>query len=448
MNKPHSTSGDTIPLDREALESFWLPFTPNRQFKANPRLFVAAEGMYYVTSDGRRILDAMAGLWCVNAGHGQRAIVDAIKAQAERLDFVSSFQMSHPAAFELAERIAAIAPPGLDRVFFTNSGSEAVDTALKIARVYHRARGEGSRIRFIGRAKAYHGMGWGGLSISGLGRHRRDFGPLLPEVDHLPHTHNLEHAAFSRGQPQWGAHLADELTALLQIHDASTVAAVIVEPVTGSGGVLPPPVGYLERLRTICDSHGILLIFDEVITGFGRLGAAFGAGAFGVTPDLITCAKGMTNGAVPMGGVIASRSVYDALMAGPSGIELFHGYTYSAHPLACAAALATLDVYRDFDLFARGRRLAPIWEQAAHELAEAPYVVDIRNIGLLAAIDLKPRDGAPGARGAECAKRCFDEGILIRSSGDTLVLSPPLIISESEIEMAFSTIRRTLEALD
>src|SRR5882724_1544625 len=421
MNKPHRTSGETVPLDREALESFWLPFTPNRQFKENPRLFVAAEGMHYVTSDGRRVLDAMAGLWCVNAGHGQRAIVDAIKAQAERLDFVSSFQMSHP---------------------------EAVDTALKIARAYHRARGEGSRIRFIGRAKAYHGMGWGGLSVSGLGRHRRDFGPLLPEVDHLSHTHSIEHAAFSRGQPQWGAHLADELTTLLQIHDPSTVAAVIVEPVIGSGGVLPPPVGYLEQLRTICDRHGILLIFDEVITGFGRLGAAFGAEAFGVTPDLITCAKGMTNGAVPMGGVIASRSVYDALMAGPSSvIELFHGYTYSAHPLACAAALATLDVYRDLELFARGRRLAPIWERAAHALRDAPHVVDIRNIGLLAAIDVTPRDGAAGARGAECAKRCFDDGILIRSSGDTLVLSPPLIIAESEIEMVFATIRRALDTV-
>jgi beta-alanine--pyruvate transaminase len=448
VNKPHRISGETAALDREALESFWLPFTPNRQFKADPRLFVAAEGMHYVTSDGRRILDAMAGLWCVNAGHGQRAIIDAIKAQAERLDFVSSFQMSHPAAFELAGRIAEIAPTGLDHVFFTNSGSEAVDTALKIARAYHRARGEGSRIRFIGRAKAYHGMGWGGLSVSGLGRHRRDFGPLLPEVDHLAHTHSIEHAAFSRGQPQWGAHLADELTTLLQIHDPSTVAAVIVEPVTGSGGVLPPPVGYLEQLRAICDRHGILLIFDEVITGFGRLGAAFGAEAFGVTPDLITCAKGMTNGAVPMGGVIASRSVYDALMAGPSSvIELFHGYTYSAHPLACAAALATLDVYRDSDLFARCRRLAPIWEQAAHALRDAPHVVDIRNIGLLAAMDLSPRDGAPGARGAECAKRCFDDGVLIRSSGDTLVLSPPLIIAENEIEMVFATIRRALGAI-
>lgn len=448
MNRPHRISGETAPLDRAAMESFWLPFTPNRQFKENPRLFVAADGMHYVTADGRRVLDGMAGLWCVNAGHGQRAIVDAIKAQAERLDFVSSFQMSHPAAFELAERIAEIAPAGLDHVFFTNSGSEAVDTALKIARAYHRARREGSRIRFIGRAKAYHGMGWGGLSVSGLGRHRRDFGPLLPEVDHLPHTHNLAHAAFSRGQPQWGAHLADELTTLLQIHDPSTVAAVIVEPVTGSGGVLPPPVGYLERLRTICDRHGILLIFDEVITGFGRLGAAFGAEAFGVTPDLITCAKGMTNGAVPMGGVIASRSVYDALMAGPSSvIELFHGYTYSAHPLACAAALATLDVYRDLDLFARVRRLAPIWERAAHALKDAPHVVDIRNIGLLAAIDLAPRDGAPGARGAECAQRCFDDGVLIRSSGDTLVLSPPLIIAENEIEMVFATIRRAIDAI-
>jgi beta-alanine--pyruvate transaminase len=449
MNKTHRTSGETGPLDREALEAFWLPFTPNRRFKENPRLFVAAEGMHYVTSDGRRVLDAMAGLWCVNAGHGQRAIVDAIKAQAERLDFVSSFQMSHPAAFELAGRIAEIAPGGLDHVFFTNSGSEAVDTALKIARAYYRARGEGSRIRFIGRARAYHGMGWGGLSVSGMVRHRRDFGPLLPEVDHLPHTHNIAQAAFSRGQPQWGAHLADELTAILQIHDPSTIAAVIVEPVAGSGGVLPPPVGYLEQLRTICDRHGILLIFDEVITGFGRLGAAFGSGAFGVTPDLITCAKGMTNGAVPMGGVIASRSVYDALMAGPSGvIELFHGYTYSAHPLACAAALATLDVYRDLDLFARARRLAPIWEQAVHALADAPYVVDIRNIGLLAAIDLKPRDGAPGARGSESANRCFDEGILIRGGGDTLVLSPPLIIAESEIELVFATIRRALETLD
>jgi beta-alanine--pyruvate transaminase len=437
------------PLNHDLMDSFWLPFTPNRQFKSQPRLFVAAEGMHYVTQDGRRILDAMAGLWCVNAGHGQRRIVEAIQAQAATLDFVSSFQMSHPAAFEVAKRIAAIAPAGLDHVFFTGSGSESVDTALKIARAYHRARGEGGRIRFIGRAKAYHGMGWGGLSVSGIGRHRRDFGPLLPEVDHLPHTHDLEHAAFSRGQPQWGAQLADELDRLLQIHDPSTVAAVIVEPVTGSGGVLPPPVGYLEKLRAICDRHGILLIFDEVITGFGRIGAPFAATAFGVTPDIITCAKGMTSGAVPMGGVIVSDGVHGALMQGPANvIELFHGYTYSAHPLACAAALAALDVYAELDLFGRAQTLAPIWEDAAHALKDAPHVIDIRNIGLLAAIDLKPRNGAPGARAAECAARCFDDGILIRASADTLVLSPPLIITTEQIDFVFATIRRALAPID
>lgn len=435
-------------LSEPALQSFWMPFTPNRQFKTNPRLFVAAEGMHYIKPDGSRVLDAMAGLWCVNAGHGQRRIVEAIQAQAETLDFVSSFQMSHPAAFELAARIAAISPEGLDHVFFTNSGSEAVDTALKIARAYHRIRGQGERIRFISRARAYHGMGWGGLSVSGLSRHRRDFGPLLPEVDHLPHTHDPEHAAFSRGQPQWGVHFADELEKLLALHDPSTVAAVIVEPVTGSGGVLPPPLGYLERLREICDHHGILLIFDEVITGFGRIGAAFAAEAFGVTPDIITCAKGMTNGAVPMGGVIVHRKIHDAMMSGPAGIELFHGYTYSAHPLACAAALAALDVYAEQDLFARARRIAPVWETAVHALRQAPHVADIRNIGLLAAIDLTPRGGAPGARGAACAARCFADGVLIRSSGDTLVLSPPLIISESQIEAVLRTIREALDATE
>jgi beta-alanine--pyruvate transaminase len=448
MTTSSAVSSNT-PLTREAMEPFWLPMTPNRQFKSKPRLFVAAEGMHYVAQDGRKILDGMAGLWCVNAGHGQKRIVEAIQTQAARLDFVSSFQMSHPAAFELAGRIVEIAPAGLDHVFFTNSGSESVDTALKIARGYHRARGEASRIRFITRAKAYHGMGWGGLSVSGIVRHRRDFGPLLPEVDHLPHTHDLEHAAFSRGQPQWGAHLADELTKLLQIHDPSTVAAVIVEPVTGSGGVLPPPVGYLERLRSICDQHGILLIFDEVITGFGRLGAAFGANAFGVTPDLITCAKGMTNATVPMGGVIVSAKVYEALMSGPQNtIELFHGYTYSAHPLACAAALAALDVYQDLDLFERARGIAPLWESAAHALKDSPHVIDIRNIGLLAAIDLKPRDDAPGARGAECASRCYEDGILIRASGDTLLVSPPLIVTEEQIEAIFSAIRHALLAVD
>jgi beta-alanine--pyruvate transaminase len=448
MTATHSTAVDPAFSDA-TLQSFWMPFTPNRQFKANPRLFVAAEGMHYVKPDGGRVLDAMAGLWCVNAGHGQKRIVEAIQAQAATLDFVSSFQMSHPAAFELAARIAAIAPEGLDHVFFTNSGSESVDTALKIARAYHRARGQGERIRFISRARAYHGMGWGGLSVSGLSRHRRDFGPLLPEVDHLPHTHDPDKAAFSRGQPQWGAHFADELEKLLALHDPATVAAVIVEPVTGSGGVLPPPVGYLERLREICDRHGILLIFDEVITGFGRVGAAFAANAFGVTPDLITCAKGMTNGAVPMGGVIVHRRIHEAMMSGPpETIELLHGYTYSAHPLACAAALAALDVYAEQDLFARAERIAPLWEKTVHVLRQAPHVVDIRNIGLLAAIDLKPREGAPGARGSECAARCFENGVLIRGSSDTLVLSPPLIIEEEQIEAVFRTIREALEAID
>jgi beta-alanine--pyruvate transaminase len=384
------------------MDAFWLPMTPNRAFKAKPRLFVAAEGMHYVEPDGRRILDGMAGLWCVNAGHGQKRIVEAIQTQAAKLDFVSSFQMSHPAAFELAKRIAEIA-----------------------------------------------GMGWGGLSVSGIVRHRRDFGPLLPEVDHLPHTHDPEYAAFSRGQPQWGAHFADELTKLLQIHDPSTIAAVIVEPVTGSGGVLPPPVGYLQRLRSICDQHGILLIFDEVITGFGRLGAAFGANAFGVTPDLITCAKGMTNATVPMGSVIVSGKIYDAMMAGPdNAVELYHGYTYSAHPLACAAALATLDVYQDLDLFGRARNIARVWENAVHALRDCPHVVDIRNIGLLGAIDLRPRDDAPGARGAEWANRCYEDGILIRGSGDTLLLSPPLIITEEQIETVFSAVRRALQAIN
>jgi beta-alanine--pyruvate transaminase len=448
MQAPHAASSNT-PLTREAMEPFWLPMTPNRQFKSKTRLFVGAEGMHYVTPEGRRILDGMAGLWCVNAGHGQKRIVEAIQTQAAKLDFVSSFQMSHPAAFELAGRIADIAPDGLDHVFFTNSGSESVDTALKIARGYHRARGEANRIRFISRARAYHGMGWGGLSVSGLARHRRDFGPLVPEVDHLPHTHNIEHAAFSRGQPQWGAHLADELDKLLLVHDPSTIAAVIVEPVTGSGGVYPPPVGYLERLRRICDQHGILLIFDEVITGFGRLGAPFAANLFGVTPDLITCAKGMTNAAVPMGGVIVSGKVYQAMMSGAENtIELFHGYTYSAHPLACAAGLAALDVYQDLGLFDRARDLAQVWENAAHALKDAPHVIDIRNIGLLAAIELRPREGAPGARGAECASRSFDEDILIRASADTLMISPPLIITEEQIDAIFATISRALHTID
>ncbi|WP_342358477.1 aspartate aminotransferase family protein [Terrarubrum flagellatum] len=433
--------GSNEPLTEERMKAYWMPFTPNRQFKTKPRLFVGAEGMYYIAADGRRILDGMAGLWCVNAGHNQPRISAAIKNQIDQLDYVSSFQMSHPLAFTLAERIAALAPEGLNHVFYVNSGSEAVDTALKIARAYHKARGEAHRTRLIGRAKAYHGVGFGGLSVAGIAPHRRDFGPLLPDVSHLPHTRNLEHNAFSRGQPKWGAHLADELENLCAIYDPSTIAAVIVEPVTGAGGVLPPPVGYLEKLRAICDKHGILLILDEVITGFGRLGASFGSVALNVTPDIITCAKGMTNAAVPMGGVIVNDKVHDAFMQGPANVtEFMHGYTYSGHPLACAAALASIETYEELDLFERAAKTAPIWENAAHGLKGAPHVIDIRNLGLLAAIELAPREGEPAARGAFVASYCFEKGVLVRGAGDTIVLSPPLIINDSEIDRIFSTI--------
>ncbi|MBC9205508.1 aspartate aminotransferase family protein [Roseomonas aerophila] len=433
----------------EAMEAYWLPFTANRAFKAQPKIFSGADGMYYFTPDGRRILDGMAGLWCVNAGHNAPRIAAAIREQAGKLDYVSSFGMSHPLAFELARRIAAVAPEGLDHVFFVNSGSEAVDTALKIARAYHQARGDGRRIRLVGRAKGYHGMGFGGLSVAGISRHKRDFGPLLGEVDHLPHTHHPEHNAFSRGLPAWGAHLADELEAICAIQDPSTIAAVIVEPVTGSGGVLPPPVGYLERLRKICDRHGILLIFDEVITGFGRIGAPFGAQVLGVTPDIITCAKGMTNGAVPMGGVLVNRQVFDTFMDGPAEApELMHGYTYSGHPLACAAGIAALDTYEQDGIFENTPKTASVWEDAAHALKDAPHVVDIRNIGLLAAIELAPRAGAGGTRAASVMQHCFDKGVLVRTAGDTLVLSPPLIITPDEIDRLFTTIREGLMSLN
>jgi beta-alanine--pyruvate transaminase len=429
-------------------DTFWLPFTAQRQFRQQPVLFTAAQGMHYTTDDGRQVLDAMAGLWCVNAGHGQPKITQAIQDQAAKLDFVSSFRMSHPDAFKLADRIAALAPEGMDRVFFTNSGSEAVDTVLKIARAYHQARGDARRTRLVGRAKGYHGMGWGGLSVSGIARHKRDFGPLLPDISHLPLPYDAD-CRFSKGQSRTGAHYADALEQLLLVHDAATIAAVIVEPVTGSGGVYPPPIGYLQRLRELCDKHGILLIFDEVITGFARLGAPFAAQAFGVTPDLITCAKGMTNGAVPMGAVIAGRKVYDAFMTGaPDVIELFHGYTYSAHPLACAAGLATLEVHEELDLAGKVRAISPVWERAAHGLRESPHVVDVRNIGLLAAIDLAPRAGAAGARGAQAQQACLDAGMLIRASGDTLVLSPPLVISEAQVGQVFETIAAVLQRTD
>jgi beta-alanine--pyruvate transaminase len=421
--------------------AFWLPFTAQRQFRGQPLLFTHAQGMHYTDAQGRKVLDAMAGLWCVNAGHGVPRIVAAIQEAAAKMDFVSSFKMSHPAAFQLADRLTKLAPEGIDHVFFTNSGSEAVDTSLKIARAYHQAKGDARRTRLVGRAKGYHGMGWGGLSVSGIARHKRDFGPLLPDTSHLPLPYDAD-CRYSRGQPPHGASYADALEQLLVLHDPATIAAVIVEPVTGSGGVYPPPVGYLQRLRELCTRHGILLIFDEVITGFGRVGAPFAAQAFGVTPDIITCAKGMTTGAVPMGGVLVSRAIYEAFMAGsPDVIELFHGYTYSAHPLACAAALATLDTHDEQDLAKRTAGIAPTWEAAAHSLKGERHVADIRNIGLLGAIDLQPRAGAPGARGNEVQLACLEAGVLIRNSGDTLVLSPPLVISDTQVAQVFEAIR-------
>ncbi len=432
-----------------APDAFWMPFTPMRAFAREPMLFARAEGVHYFTPEGRRIIDGMAGLWCVNAGHGQPRIVEAIREAAGRLDFVSSFKMSHPAAGEYAARLCDFAPEGLDHVFFVNSGSEAVDTALKIARAYHHARGDARRTKLIGRAKGYHGMGFGGLSVAGLGRHKRGFGPLLPEVAHLPLPYDGATMAFSRGLPEAGADCGAELEKLLELHDPASVAAVIIEPVTGSGGVYPPPRGYLERLRAICDRHGILLIFDEVITGFGRLGEPFAAQALGVTPDLIACAKGMTNGAVPMGGVIVSDAVYAAFMAGPPEvIELFHGYTYSAHPLACAAGLATLEVFAEQQLVARARATSGAWQDRALALRSARHVVDIRAIGLLCAIELSTRPGDAGARGSACAQDCYDQGLLVRSSGDTIVLSPPLVISGDEIEQIFAAIEDTLSRID
>ncbi len=423
-----------VPAPSE-LQAFWMPFTANRQFKANPRLLARAEGMHYWTADGRKILDAVAGLWCVNAGHGRREIADAVAGQLTTMEFAPTFQMGHPSAFELANRLAAIAPPGLDRIFFTNSGSESVDTALKIAIAYQRARGQASRFRVIGREKGYHGVGFGGISVGGIVNNRKFFGAsMLPGVDHLPHTLSLEHNAFSRGLPTWGAHLANELERLIALHDASTIAAVIVEPISGSAGVILPPVGYLKRLREICDKHDILLIFDEVITGFGRIGSPFAAQAFDVTPDLMTTAKGLTNGAIPMGAVFAARKIYDAFMQGPEQtIELFHGYTYSAHPAACAAALATLDIYARERLLTRAVELAPRMEDAVHSLRGLPGVVDARNCGLIGAVELEPRAGRPGSRGYDVFLKCFERGVMVRQTGDIIALSPPLIVEPAQL---------------
>jgi beta-alanine--pyruvate transaminase len=439
MNDPH------VPL-----EQFWMPFTANRQFKAKPRMLVSAKDMHYRSDDGRDILDGTAGLWCVNAGHSRPEIVEAVKRQLDTLDFSPTFQMGHPYAFQAAERVAALAPKGMNHVFFANSGSEAVDSALKIALAYHRARGEGTRTRFIGRERGYHGVGFGGISVGGMVANRKAFaGQLLPAVDHLPHTFNLEHNAYTRGQPSWGAHLADELERLVALHDASNIAAVIVEPVAGSTGVLPPPVGYLEKLRSICTKHGILLIFDEVICGFGRLGTPFAAQYFNVTPDMITCAKGLTNATIPMGAVIAGDHIHQAFQSGPvEAFDLYHGYTYSGHPVAAAACVATLDLYRSSGLFESSRRMHAKIADAAHSLRELPHVIDIRNIGLIGAVELAPRPGRPGTRGYDAFVRCFERGVLTRVTGDTLALSPPLIVSEAQIDQIFGTIAEALRTLD
>jgi beta-alanine--pyruvate transaminase len=432
----------TPALSHGDLDAFWMPYTANRQFKANPRLLVRAAGMHYWSADGSEVLDAVAGLWCVNAGHSRREITEAVAQQLATMEYAPAFQMGHPIAFELANRLAAIAPPGLDRVFFTNSGSEAVDTALKIAIAYHRARGAGQRIRFIGRERGYHGVGFGGMSVGGIVNNRKIFGSsMLPGVDHLPHTLDIEHNAYSHGLPRWGMHLANELERLIALHDASTIAAVIVEPVSGSAGVILPPVGYLKRLREICDRHEILLIFDEVITGFGRIGKPFASQAFDVTPDLMTTAKGLTNGAVPMGAVFAQRKIYDAFMQGPeNAIELFHGYTYSAHPVACAAALAALDIYTKEGLLTRAASLAPEWETALHSLRGLPHVIDVRNFGLIGAVELEPRAGKPGARAFEVFLKCFERGVMVRQTGDVIALSPPLIIEPKHIAQIIDTL--------
>ena len=446
MAPSRSTQAVTVPND---LEPYWMPFTANRAFKARPRLIAGAKDMHYIATDGRKLLDGAAGLWCTNAGHNRDPIVQAIQKQAAELDYAPAFQFSHPKAFELAGRIAALAPGDLDHVFFCNSGSEAVDTALKIALAYHNVRGNASRVRLIGRERGYHGVGFGGIAVGGIVNNRKHFGALMAGVDHLSTTYNREQQAFTIGEPEWGAHLADELDRLVALHDASTIAAVIVEPLAASTGVLPAPKGYLERLRAICDKHGILLIFDEVITGYGRLGYAFAAERYGVVPDLITFAKGITSGSVPMGGVLVRKGIHDAFMKGPEhAVELFHGYTYSAHPLACAAGLATLDIYREEGLFERARKLEPQWGQAAMALKGLPNVLDIRTVGLTVGIDLASLPDAAGKRGYAAMESAFHEhDLMIRAVGDTLALSPPLIVSEAQIGELFDKLAKVIKAV-
>lgn len=430
------------------MHPFWMPFTANRDFKSNPRLMVSAKGMHYRDVDGNTILDGTAGLWCVPLGHAQPKLVKAVQDMVAQLDFAPTFQMGHPSAFELAERLMTYTNHRFGQVFYTNSGSEAVDSALKMALAYHRARGDSTRTRLIGRERGYHGVGFGGMSVGGIANNRKTFGSLLPGVDHLPHTHNLEKNAFTRGEPEYGAHLADELERIVALHDASTIAAVIVEPLAGSTGVLVPPKGYLKRLRELCTKHGILLIFDEVITGFGRLTTPFAFDYFDVEPDLVTVAKGLTNGVVPMGAVFSKKHIYDTMMQGPDGIELFHGYTYSGHPLACAAALATLDIFEEQKVLEHASSLTDYWADAVHSLKGLPHVIDLRNLGLIAGIELASIPGKPGARAFNAFKRAFADCILIRTTGDIIALSPPLVLEKSHIDELFGKLAAILKTLD
>ena len=437
MNKPNN------------LEPLWMPFTPNKTFKKDPRIIVGAKDMHFISDDNREILDGTAGLWCVNAGHGRKKIQEAVNEQIENLDYSPPFQFGHPKQFELANRLAEIFREGMNHVFFSNSGSEAVDSALKIALAYQRARGHSSKTRLIGRERGYHGVGFGGISVGGMVKNRMYFGSMLNGVDHLRHTHNLELNAFSKGEPEHGAELADDLERLVQLHDASTIAAVIVEPIAGSTGALPPPKGYLKRLRELCTKHDILLIFDEVVTAFGRMGKATGSEFFGVTPDIISCAKGITNATIPMGATIVQDFIYESMMENADApIELFHGYTYSGHPVACAAALATLDIYKEEGLFDNAAHIAPVIEEAAHSLKGTKHIIDIRNLGVIAALELEPKKGAVGVRGFETMKKAWDLGLMVRANGDTLAFSPPLIINDSQVDEMFTKVKKALEHVD
>jgi beta-alanine--pyruvate transaminase len=434
-------------LNKQQLNAYWMPFTANRDYKEAPRVVASAAGMYYRDQQGREILDGTAGLWCVPLGHSHPTIVRAVQQAVATLDYAPAFQMGHPAAFELAEQLIAFSGHQFGQVFYTNSGSEAVDTAMKMVLAYHRTRGEAQRTRFISRERGYHGVGFGGMSVGGLPANRKHFGNLLGGVDYLPHTHNLEKNAFSRGLPEYGTHLADELERIVALHDASTIAAVIVEPLSGSAGVILPPKGYLKRLRELCGKHGILLIFDEVITGFGRMATPFAADFFDVRPDLMTTAKGLTNGVVPMGAVFSRSMIYDTLMQSPAGIEFFHGYTYSGHPLACAAGLASLQVFKEEKVLEHAQSMTAYWEDALHSLKGLPHVIDLRNVGLIGAIELESIPGKPGARAMAAYKQAFAEGVLVRTTGDIIALSPPLILEKQHIDLLFGKLHQILKNL-